>query len=51
MNRLPLTLLAPSIQEAILKGRQPKDLQLEELTGSIPSGWEEQRKATYPLSL
>ena len=45
VNRLlRLTLLAPDIVEAILDGRQPKSLQLEELTGAIPSGWEEQRK-------
>ena len=31
--------------EAILEGRQPKAMQLEELTGAIPSEWEEQRKA------
>jgi ribosome-binding protein aMBF1 (putative translation factor) len=29
---LRLTLLAPNIQQAILEGRQPKGLQLEELT-------------------
>jgi hypothetical protein len=41
VNRLlRLTLLAPDIQEAILDGRQPE---LEELTGTMPSGWEEQR--------
>ena len=46
VNRLlRLTLLAPEIQEAILEGRQPKAMQLEELTGAIPSSWEEQRKA------
>ena len=46
VNRLlRLTLLAPEIQEAILEGRQPKAMQLEELTGTIPSSWEEQRKA------
>ena len=33
VNRLlRLTLLAPDIQEAILDGRQPKGMQLEELT-------------------
>jgi hypothetical protein len=35
---LDLTLLAPDIQEAILKGRQAKGLQLEELTGAMPGG-------------
>jgi hypothetical protein len=45
VNRLlRLTLLAPDIVEAILDGRQPKSIQLEELTGAIASGWEEQRK-------
>ena len=46
VNRLlRLTLLAPEIQEAILEGRQPKAMQLEELTHAIPSEWEKQRKA------
>ena len=45
VNRLlRLTLLAPDIQEAIIDGRQPKGMQLEELTGSMPSGWDEQRR-------
>jgi hypothetical protein len=44
VNRLlRLTLLAPDIVEAILEGRQPKGLQLEELTRTMPSGWEDQR--------
>jgi ParB-like chromosome segregation protein Spo0J len=44
VNRLlRLTLLAPDIVEAILEGRQSKGLQLEELTRSLPSKWEEQR--------
>ena len=33
---LDLTLLAPDIQEAILEGRQPKGMQLEELTRARP---------------
>ena len=41
---LNLTLLAPDIQEAILDGRQPKGMQLEELTRAMPSAWEEQRR-------
>jgi hypothetical protein len=46
VNRLlRLTLLALDIVEAILNGRQPKGMQLEELTGTIPSGWGEQREA------
>jgi hypothetical protein len=43
VNRLlRLTLLAPDIQEAILDGRQPKAMQLGELTKPLPSRWEEQ---------
>jgi hypothetical protein len=46
VNRvLRLTLLAPDIVEAILDGRQPKAMQLEELTDAIPSEWEKQREA------
>ena len=41
---LNLTLLAPDIQEAILDGRQPKGMQLEELTRAMPLAWEEQRE-------
>jgi hypothetical protein len=44
VNRLlRLTLLAPDLQEAILEGRQPKGMQLEKLTRTLPSGWAEQR--------
>lgn len=40
VNRLlRLTLVAP---EAILEGRQPKAMQLEELTCAVPA-WENQR--------
>jgi ParB-like chromosome segregation protein Spo0J len=46
VNRLlRLTLLAPDIVEAVLDGKQPKGMQLEELTDAIPSEWEKQRKA------
>ena len=49
VNRLlRLTLLAPDIVEAILEGRQPKGLQLEDLTQALPSDWEEQRKRLLP---
>ena len=42
VNRLlRLTLLAPDI--GILEGRQPKGMMLEELTGPVPSDWEDQR--------
>lgn len=45
VNRLlRLTLLAPDIVEAILDGRQPKGMQLEELVPAMPSSWEEQRQ-------
>ena len=45
VNRLiRLTLLAPDIQEAILDGRQPKGMQLEELTRVMPSEWGEQHR-------
>ena len=33
---LDLTLLAPDIREAILEGRQPRGLHLEELTRAVP---------------
>src|SRR3712207_939306 len=38
-----LTLLAPDIVEAILDGRQPRDLGLPALMEPIPSAWDEQR--------
>lgn len=45
VNRLlRLTLLAPDIQEAIIDGRQPKGLQLEELTEVMPSEWDDLRR-------
>ena len=40
---LRLTLLAPDVVEAILDGRQPRDLGLPALMESIPSAWDEQR--------
>ena len=46
VNRLlRLTLLAPDIQAAILEGRQPKGVQLEELTQVVTGAWDEQRQA------
>jgi hypothetical protein len=42
---LRLTLLAPDIVEAILGGRQPMELQLEDLLQRFPVGWGEQRQA------
>ena len=41
---LPLTCLAPDIVAAILDGRQPKGLRLEEMLGNGPVGWEEQQR-------
>ena len=40
-----MTLLAPDIQEVVLDGRQPKGMQLEELTRAMLSGWAEQRES------
>ena len=42
---LRLRLLAPEIVEAILDGRQPAGLQLDDLLEPFPLHWEEQRKA------
>lgn len=39
---LRLTLLAPNIVEAILGGRQPASLQLEDLLRRFPVEWEAQ---------
>ena len=40
---LRLTLLAPDIIEAILTGRQPRTLQLDELLKPLPGAWNRQR--------
>jgi hypothetical protein len=40
---LRLTLLAPDIVEAILDGRQPAGLQLDDLLAGFPLDWERQR--------
>ena len=40
---LRLTLLAPEIVEAILDGRQPAEVQLDDLL-AVPMGWEGQRR-------
>ena len=40
---LRLTLLAPEIVEAILDGRQPAELQLDDLLEAFPLEWEGQR--------
>ena len=41
---LRLTLLAPEIVDAILDGRQPAELQLDDLLEGFPLAWEEQRR-------
>ena len=41
---LRLTLLAPEIVEAILDGRQPAELQLDDLLEGFPLAWEWQRE-------
>jgi hypothetical protein len=40
---LRLTLIAPDIIEAILAGRQPSTLQLDELLKPLPAAWDRQR--------
>ena len=42
---LRLTLLAPEIVEAILDGRQPAELQLDDLLEGFPLEWEGQRSS------
>jgi hypothetical protein len=45
VNRLlRLTLLAPDIVEAILDGRQPKAMQLDDLTRVMLTTWDEQKQ-------
>jgi hypothetical protein len=41
---LRLTLLAPEIVEAILDGRQPAELQLDDLLVGFPLEWDQQRE-------
>ena len=41
---LRLTLLAPDIVEAILDGRQPAELQLDDLLEGFPLEWEGQKR-------
>ncbi|TSJ64161.1 hypothetical protein FO470_02390 [Starkeya sp. 3C] len=41
---LRLTLLAPDIVEAILNGRQPAGLQLDDLLAPFPVEWERQKE-------
>jgi hypothetical protein len=44
---LRLTLIAPDITEAILAGRQPSTLQLDDLLKSLPAAWPEQRSMLF----
>jgi hypothetical protein len=46
---LGLTLLAPEIMEAILDGRQPAEVQLDDLLAGFPLEWEGQR-ATWLIT-
>jgi hypothetical protein len=45
---LRLTLIAPDIIEAILTGRQPSTLQLDDLLKPLPAEWEGQRSVLRP---
>jgi hypothetical protein len=40
----PCAFLAPDIVEAILEGRQPRDLTFKKLCSEIPLSWVEQRQ-------
>ena len=40
---LRLTLLAPDIVEAILDGREPEGMRLEDILNPFPMAWVEQR--------
>ncbi len=43
VSRVPrLTLLAPDLVEAILDGRQPEELRLDDLLEGFPLKWEKQ---------
>jgi hypothetical protein len=44
---LRLTLIAPDIIEAILTGRQPSTLQLDDLLKPLPAVWELQHSALF----
>ncbi len=44
---LRLTLIAPNIIEAILAGRQPSTLQLDDLLKPLPAAWELQHSALF----
>jgi hypothetical protein len=44
---LRLTLIAPDIIEAILAGRQPSTLQVDDLLMPLPTAWAQQRSALF----
>jgi hypothetical protein len=44
---LRLTLIAPDIIEAILTGRQPSTLQLDDLLKPLPATWAQQRSTLH----
>jgi hypothetical protein len=44
-----LTLLAPDIVQEVLGGRQPAELQLEQLMRPFPVEWSEQRQTIFTL--
>lgn len=44
---LRLTLIAPDIIEAIVSGRQPCTLQLDDLLKPLPAAWERQRSELH----
>ncbi len=48
---LRLTLLAPDIVEAILDGRQPAELQLDDLLEGLPLAWEGRKGGSCRSSL
>ena len=48
---LRLTLLAPDIVEAILDGRQPAEVQLEDLLAGFPLEWVGQVSIRKPATL
>ncbi len=44
---LRLTLIAPDITEAILAGRQPSTLHLDDLLKPLPAAWASQHSALF----
>ena len=44
---LRLTLLAPEIVEAIVAGRQPSTLQVDDLLKPLPARWQQQKSILY----